>query len=193
MAIVLMTVFVFGCSSDLVLSLLGIETGVDEQEFREATCKTSKYPFLKKLDQDYLCPIFIRDYKKTDGDASFVKGDYQLEEGGTSSKGMIAPEEKEKLLQEVLHTALRKVYSEIECVKIIEDLASNPHYPLRPRAAVRADSMDELYNVGRTRFSGHDGCIECGINGDGRGHSHATAGSNGGADEIATRCSFVVT
>lgn len=192
MAIVLMTVFVFGCSSDLVLSLLGIETGVDEQEFREATCKTSKYPFLKKLDQDYLCPIFIRDYKKTDGDASFVKGDYQLEEGGTSSKGMIAPEEKEKLLQEVLHTALRKVYSEKECEKIIEDLASNPHYPLRLRAAVRADSLDMLYNDGRTRFSGHDGCIECGIDGD-YGGGHDTAGSNGGADETATRRSSVLT
>lgn len=190
MAIVLITVFVFGCSSDLVLSLLGIETGVDEQEFREATCKTSKYPFLKKLDQDYLCPFFIRDYKKTDGDTSFIEGDHQLEEG--SSKGMVVPEEKEKLLQEVLHTALRKVYSEIECEKIIEDLASNPHN-LLPRAAVRADSMDELYNDGRTRFSGHDGCIECGISGDGGGHSHATAGSNGGADETATRCSFVVT
>ena len=188
MAIVLMTVFVFGCSSDLVLSLLGIETGVDEQEFREATCKTSKYPFLKKLDQDYLCPIFIRDYKKTDGDASFIKGNQQLEKG--SSKGMIAPEEKEKLLQEVLHTALRKVYSEKECEKIIEDLASNPHYPLRPRAAVRADSSDMLYNDGRIRFSGHDGCIECGIDGD-YGGGHDTAGSNGGADETATRSSVL--
>ena len=188
MAIVLITVFVFGCSSDLVLSLLGIETGVDEQEFREATCKTSKYPFLKKLDQDYLCPFFIRDYKKTDGDDSFIEGDHQLEEG--SSKGMAVAEEKEKLLQEVLHTALRKVYSEHECEKIIEDLASNPHYPLRPRAAVRADSLDELYSDGRTRFSGHDGCTGCGIN----GHSRATGGSNGDADEeTATRCSFVVT
>lgn len=177
MAIVLITVFVFGCSSDLALSFLGIETGVDEQQFREATCKTSKYPFLKKLDQDYLCPFFIRDYKKTDGDASFIEGDHR------SGKGMVVPEEKEKLLQEVLHTALRKVYSEIECDRIIEDLASNPQYPLRPRAAVRADSIDELYIDGRTRFTGHDGCMECGINGDGGGHSHPTVESNGGADK----------
>jgi len=177
MAIVLITVFVFGCSSDLALSFLGIETGVDEQQFREATCKTSKYPFLKKLDQDYLCPFFIRDYKKTDGDASFIEGDHR------SGKGMVVPEEKEKLLQEVLHTALRKVYSEIECDRIIEDLASNPQYPLRPRAAVRADSIDELYIDGRTCFTGHDGCMECGINDDGGGHSHPTVESNGGADK----------
>jgi len=189
MAIVLITVFVFGCSSDLILSLLGIETGVDEQEFREITCKTTKYPLLKKLDQDFLCPFFIRDYKKTDGDNILNKGNHQLEQG----IGNGAADHKEKLLQEVLHNALRRVYNEHDCEKIIGDLANNPQYPLRPRTAihvhVRADSIDELYNDGRSRFSDPDGCVEGGID-NCYGHSHNVE-IDSDADETATQTSFV--
>jgi len=189
MAIVLISVFVFGCSSDLALRALKIPTGVDEQEFREATCKTTKYPFLRKLDQEYLCPFFIRDYRSS-ADKEHAVDDLEKH-----------PEDKEKLIHEVLHSQLQHLYHESDIDMIVEDIAKNPAYRLRLRAAARTDSVEMLYDDGRTRFHGREGCSDCGLNDDDHHlhvqshadyraphNNHGNTGEEGGD----TRCSFVV-
>lgn len=176
MAIVLVTVFVFGCSSDLALSWLNIETGVDEQEFRDATCKTTKYPFLRRLDQEYICPFFIRDYQNSTDKQNEDRRDEE------------ATEEKEKLLHEVLSSSLKKLYKENEVEMILEDIARNPHYRMKPRPAARVTSFDDielLYNDGR-----REGCDDCAVSDH---HNHSDYQNHGDKDvEMNTRCSFVV-
>ena len=183
MAIVLITVFVFGCSSDLALNFLKIETGVDENEFREATCKTTKYPLLRKLDQEYICPFFIRDYKST------AAKEHELEDLEKNA------EEKGKLLHEVLHNQLGHLYSASEVDMIIEDIAQNPAYHLRRGSIARMDSTEVLYEDGRTRFHGREGCDDCGLHEhDLHPQFHSDYHNHGdtGMEDGDTRSSFVV-
>ena len=57
MAIVLFTVFVFGCTTELALNILQIETNVDEDEYMQEHETVQKMSFLSVLEQKFINPI----------------------------------------------------------------------------------------------------------------------------------------
>lgn len=61
MAIVLFTVFVFGCTTELALNILQIETNVDEEEYMQEHGTVSKMSFLRVLDRKFINPIVDND------------------------------------------------------------------------------------------------------------------------------------
>ncbi len=62
MAIVLFTVFVFGCTTDCALNVLKIEMGVDEEKYMEKNKTSAKMAFINKFEKRFIYPYILRDY-----------------------------------------------------------------------------------------------------------------------------------
>jgi hypothetical protein len=62
MAIVLFTVFVFGCTTDVALSFFQIEVNVDEEKYMDDNDTIDKMMFINKFEIKYIYPKVIRDY-----------------------------------------------------------------------------------------------------------------------------------
>jgi len=63
-AIVLFTVFIFGCTTEFALKSLKIETNVDEDAYMKQNDTENKMFFLNKFEDRYIYPYVIRDYKQ---------------------------------------------------------------------------------------------------------------------------------
>lgn len=73
MAIVLFTVFVFGCTTELALNVFQIETNVDENEYMEEHDTAQKMSFLSVLEQKFINPIVDRAHAYDDPSKSTVE------------------------------------------------------------------------------------------------------------------------
>mmetsp|Transcript_18315 Transcript_18315/g.28279 ORF Transcript_18315/g.28279 Transcript_18315/m.28279 type:complete len:204 (+) Transcript_18315:3-614(+) len=63
MSIVLITVFLLGGTSELVLDTLKIPTEIDENEQMIGRREGVQNGIVRSLNEKYICPILIRDYK----------------------------------------------------------------------------------------------------------------------------------
>eukprot|EP01083_Nonionella_stella_P185592 677137_1 len=68
MAIVLFTVFTFGCTTDCALNVLKIEMNVDEEKYMEDNKVSDKMDYINEFEKKYINCYVIRDYNGTDGD-----------------------------------------------------------------------------------------------------------------------------
>lgn len=67
-AIVLFTVFIFGCTTEFALKTLKIKTNVDENAYMQVNDTENKMVFLNKFENRYIYPYVIRDYKQEKSD-----------------------------------------------------------------------------------------------------------------------------
>jgi len=68
MAIVLFTVFTFGCTTDCALNALKIEMNVDEEKYMEENEVSDKMDYINVFEKKYINSYVIRDYNGTDDD-----------------------------------------------------------------------------------------------------------------------------
>jgi len=65
-AIVLFTVFIFGCTTEFALNMLNIETNVDEDEYMHTNDTESKMIFLNTFENRYIYPHVSRAFNEDD-------------------------------------------------------------------------------------------------------------------------------
>ena len=65
MAIVLFTVFCFGCTTECALNAFKIEMMVDEEKYMEENDTADKMSYLNEFEKKYIYPRIIRDYTRS--------------------------------------------------------------------------------------------------------------------------------
>ena len=64
MAIVLFTVFFFGCTTEVALNAFQIEMMVDEEKYMEENGTADKMDYINEFEKKYIYPRIIRDYAR---------------------------------------------------------------------------------------------------------------------------------
>lgn len=65
MAIVLFTVFCFGCTTECALNAFKIEMNVDEEKYMELNNTADKMDYLNEFEKKYIYPRILRDYTRS--------------------------------------------------------------------------------------------------------------------------------
>lgn len=92
MAIVLFTVFCFGCTTECALNAFKIEMMVDEEKYMEENDTADKMNYLNEFEKKYIYPRIIRDYTRPDSvGRSIDSSNFPETHGGLNRNVQMSP------------------------------------------------------------------------------------------------------
>lgn len=77
MAIVLFTVFLFGCTTEVALNAFQIEMNVDEDKYMEENRTAAKMDFINKFEKKFIYPRILRDHPSSNSSTRYNQTELQ--------------------------------------------------------------------------------------------------------------------